>query len=178
MEQYIQAIVGLLAIANPLGAVPSFLEIVDGTDEKQRRKSAWIAAVAAFAILVVAAVAGNWLLGIFGISVAAFRCGGGLVILLMGLEMLQGRTSRVQKEPSKVEDQILVPFAMPLIAGPGAITTVMTISLGERHWRNLPVALTSIAILALSLWVTLSLSQGISRLVGPRAHRIFVGSSD
>ena len=127
MDQYVQAIVALLAIANPLAAVPVFLEAVDGADKKQRRKSATLAAVAVFAILLVAAVAGNWLLDIFGISISAFRCGGGLVILLMGLTMLQGRTSRVQKESLTHNDRqtkIFVPLAMPLIAGPGAITTV------------------------------------------------------
>ncbi len=63
---------------------PAFcgLQAVDGADETQRRKSASLAAVSVFAILFVAAIAGNWVLDIFGISIAAFRCGGGLVILL------------------------------------------------------------------------------------------------
>ncbi|MEZ6079873.1 MAG: MarC family protein [Pirellulaceae bacterium] len=139
MDQYIQAIVALLAIANPLSAVPVFLQAVDGLDKAQRRKSASLAAVSVFAILLVAAVAGNWVLDIFGISISAFRCGGGLVILLMGLTMLQGRTSRVQKESLthyERQSKIFVPIAMPLVAGPGAITTVITIALSEPYWQK------------------------------------------
>ncbi len=177
MDQYVQAIVALLAIANPLAAVPVFLEAVDGADKKQRRKSATLAAVAVFAILLVAAVAGNWLLDIFGISISAFRCGGGLVILLMGLTMLQGRTSRVQKESLTHNDRqtkIFVPLAMPLIAGPGAITTVITIALAEPYWKNLTVALTAIVVLASVLWVMLLLSQGVHGLLGPLGQKILL----
>jgi len=177
MEIYVHAIIALLAIANPVGAVPTFLEIVAKADIQQRRKSAWHAAVAVFVILSVAAVAGDWLLGMFGISVSAFRCGGGLVILLMGLEMLHGRTSQVQKDSAAAEnldDQILVPFAMPLVAGPGAITTVITLSLGDHRWQNLPVAMVAILALAASLWLTLILSTKIDAFVSPRGHRIFI----
>lgn len=177
MDQYIQAIVALLAIANPLAAVPVFLEAVDGTDTKQRRKSASVAAVSVFIILLVAAVAGNWVLDIFGISISAFRCGGGLVILLMGLSMLQGRTSRVQKESLTQNDRqtkIFVPLAMPLIAGPGAITTVITIGLADPYWKNLSVALTAIMVLASVLWVMLMLSQHVHGLLGPLGQKILL----
>lgn len=177
LDQYIQAIVALLAIANPLAAVPVFLEAVDGTDKKQRRKPAFLAAVSVFAILLVAAIAGNWVLDIFDVSIAAFRCGGGLVILLMGLTMLQGRTSRVQKESLTHNDRltkIFVPLAMPLIAGPGAITTVITIALAEPYWKNLSVALTAIVVLASVLWLMLILSQRVHELLGPLGQKILL----
>lgn len=177
MDQYIQAIVALLAIANPIAAVPVFIEAVDGADKIQRQKSAALAAVSVFAILLVAAVAGNWLLDMFDVSISAFRCGGGLVILLMGLTMLQGRTSRVQKESLTHNDRltkIFVPLAMPLIAGPGAITTVITIALAEPYWKNLSVALTAIAVLASVLWIMLLLSQSVHGLLGPLGQKILL----
>jgi len=148
MDQYIQAIVALLA------------------------KSASLAAISVFIILLVAAVAGNWVLDIFGISISAFRCGGGLVILLMGLTMLQGRASRVQTESlthNERQSKIFVPIAMPLLAGPGAITTVITIALAEPYWKNLSVALTAIVV-----WVVLLLSQGVHGLLGPLGQKILL----
>lgn len=177
MDQYIQAIVALLAIANPLSAVPLFLQAVDGIDRTQQRKSALLAAISVFTILLSAAVAGNWVLDIFGISISAFRCGGGLVILLMGLTMLQGRTSKVQQESlthNERRSKIFVPIAMPLIAGPGAITTVITIALAEPYWKNLSVALTAIVVLTIVLWVVLLLSQGIQGLLSPLGQKILL----
>jgi len=177
MDQYIQAIVALLAIANPLSAVPVFLQAVDGLDRTQRRKSALLAAISVFTILFAAAVAGNWMLDIFGISISAFRCGGGLVILLMGLTMLQGRTSRVQQESlthNERRSKIFVPIAMPLVAGPGAITTVITIALAEPYWKNMSVALTAIVVLTMVLWVVLLLSQGVQGLLSPLGQKILL----
>ncbi len=177
MDQYLQAIVALLAIANPLSTVPVFLQAVDGADRTQRRNSASLAAVSVFAILLVAAVAGNWVLDMFGISISAFRCGGGLVIMLIGLTMLQGRTSRVQRESLTHNERlskIFVPIAMPLTAGPGAITTVITIALAEPYWKNLTVALTAIIVLVSVLWGVLLLSQRVQGLIGPLGQKILV----
>src|SRR5215475_5554678 len=135
MEAYLQSLIALLAIANPIGAAPVFLEIVQGFTPEQKRAAALRASLAVFTILAVASVAGHAILSLFGISLPAFRAAGGLVIVLMGLEMLRGEATRVQQDPGDpeaAEGEILVPFAMPLVAGPGAITTVITLAVAYR----------------------------------------------
>ncbi len=178
MEAYFQALIALLAIANPVGAAPVFLELVRGFSRDQKRSAALRASLAVFAILAVSAVAGQAILSLFGISLPAFRTAGGLVIVLMGLEMLRGETTRVQQDPGDpdaAEGAILVPFAMPLVAGPGAITTVITLAIAHRapSFPFVPfVALVGSAGVAVVLWLILLLMIGNERLLGMRAKRI------
>src|SRR5215831_1482598 len=103
MEAYLQALVALLAIANPIGAAPVFLGIVRGFSPTEKRAAALRASLAVFVILAVSAVAGHAILTLFGISLPAFRAAGGLVIVLMGLEMLRGEATRVQQDPGDPE---------------------------------------------------------------------------
>ncbi len=175
MEAFIQAIVALLAIANPIGAAPIFLGIVEGLEPAQKRAAAVRAALSVFAILAVSAIIGQSMLKLFGISLPAFRAAGGLVIALMGLEMLRGEATRVQHEPdrfSDADDEILVPFAMPIVAGPGAITTVITLAVTHRTDHLPLVALAGSASLAALLWLTLRVMVSNERLMGIRGQRI------
>ena len=175
MEAFLQAVVALLAIANPIGAAPIFLGIVQGLDPAQKRAEAIRASLYVFAILAVAAIVGQSLLSLFGISLSAFRAAGGLVIVLMGLEMLHGNATVVQHEPNRfsdADDEILVPFAMPIVAGPGAITTVITLAVTDRT-EHLPlVALAGSASLAVLLWLTLRVIVSNEHLMGVRGQRI------
>ena len=113
----------------------------------------------------------------FGISLDAFRTAGGLVIILVGLEMLRGSPSGIQTDeasPDDPRDRIFVPFAMPLVAGPGAITTAITLSVTYPSRLYLPViALAAAVACALVIWLTLRLALIRERLVSPRAERIF-----
>lgn len=177
LNEFLQALVSLLAITNPVGAAPIFLTIVSGMGAAQRRKAATQASVAVFMILAAAAVGGRWILELFGISLDAFRVAGGLVIILVGLEMLRGNLSEVQNDhatPDDAQDRIFVPFAMPLVAGPGAITTVITLSVSLPKHAHLPlIALAATVVSALALWLVLRLASGRDRLVSPRGERIF-----
>ena len=128
-------VVALLAICDPPGAVPAYLGITASMPPEARRKAPLRAAITVTVILGVALLAGEILLRMFGISLPAFQAAGGLLILLMGLEMLRGTPTKVQDESQHEddsEDRILVPLAMPMIAGPGAIATVITLSAKAR----------------------------------------------
>jgi multiple antibiotic resistance protein len=175
VEHYLQALVALLAIANPIGAAPIFLGIVQDLDPARKRAAATRAALAVFAILAVAAVAGQGVLSLFGVSLAAFRAAGGLVIVLMGLEMLGGQATRVQQDRGSAdatEGALLVPFAMPLVAGPGSITTVITLAVAHRS-EHLPiVALAASAGLAAVLWLTLRIIVANEHVLGAQGQRI------
>jgi multiple antibiotic resistance protein len=178
IEAYLQALIALLAIANPVGAAPIFLGIVQGFSREQKHVAALRASLAVFAILAVAAIAGQAILSLFGISLPAFRAAGGLVIVLMGLEMLRGEPTRVQRDPEDpqtAEGEILVPFAMPLVAGPGAITTVITLAVAHRvgYFKLLPlVALVGSLGVAVVLWLILRVTIDNERLLGERGQRI------
>jgi len=178
MEAYLQALIALLAIANPVGAAPVFLGIVRGFTREQKHAAALRASLAVFVILAVSAIAGHAILSLFGISLPAFRAAGGLVIVLMGLEMLRGDPTRVQRDPGDpqaVEGEILVPFAMPLVAGPGAITTVITLAVAHRpgNFPFLPFdALVASAAVAVVLWLILRTMIDNERLLGERGQRI------
>jgi multiple antibiotic resistance protein len=174
MRSLVQAIIAVLAIADPLGAVPVFISLTREMSPAQRAQAARRAAFAVGWILTLAALFGSGVLDLFGVSLPAFRAGGGLVVLLMGLEMLSGQRTRVQPEPAGVsrEDTLLVPFAMPLIAGPGAITTVVALSARASGWRGRIDVLLAVAATALVVFATLRSAERIQQRLSDRGHRI------
>jgi multiple antibiotic resistance protein len=176
MRSLIQAVIAVLAIADPLGAVPVFMSLTRGMSVQQRRRAARRAALTVGTILVLAAISGSLILDLFGVSLPAFRAGGGLVVLLMGLEMLGGQRTRVQPEPHATsrEDTILVPFAMPLIAGPGAITTVVALSARATSWRGRVDVLVAVVVTALAVLVTLRWADRVQHRISDRAHGIML----
>jgi multiple antibiotic resistance protein len=177
MNLLLQDIVALLAITNPLGAIPAFLAVTNRMDFKVRRRAGMRAAVAVGLILAAAAVAGRPILLAFGISMPAFQAAGGLVILLMGLEMLRGAPTRIQYDAEadeSAEEHILVPVAMPLVAGPGAIATTITLSSRTSTWSDLMVLLIAAVVVAVVSLVTFSSAHWVSSKVGVRGQRIFL----
>ena len=134
----VNSFIGIIAILNPIGNVPIFLEHVENETPKVQRAVALLMAGAVFALLLIFFLCGNRILTMFGITIPAFRLAGSIIILRVGLRMLQGKS---KFENSGIEtaassgttfDQarnslshILVPVAMPLFIGPGSITTVI-----------------------------------------------------
>ena len=134
----VNSFIGIIAILNPIGNVPIFLEHVENETPKVQRAVALLMAGAVFGLLLVFFLFGNRILTMFGITIPAFRLAGSIIILRVGLRMLQGKS---KFENSGIEtaassgttfDQarnslshILVPVAMPLFIGPGSITTVI-----------------------------------------------------
>jgi len=174
-QHFIHAIVAMLAIANPIAATPLFAAITEGMSKSQRRHSVLVACVAVLVILGGAVLVGTFILQIFGIGLDAFRFGGGLVIVLMGLEMLRGKISTVHDESeheADQEDQILVPFAMPLVAGPGSIATAITLSTLPHGWNGIVIALGAVVITVVVLGISLLLASQITNRLGGRSLRL------
>jgi multiple antibiotic resistance protein len=176
MATLLQDIVALLAISNPLGALPVFLAITEHLPSAERWRAALRAAVAATVILAIAAIAGRPILTAFGISMPALQAAGGLVILLMGLEMLHGAPSRVQhdEERQSTADRLLVPVAMPLLAGPGAITTVLTLSSRAETWWEIMLLLLAVLTVGAAIGIVLVSAGRIGSLMGSRGQRILL----
>jgi multiple antibiotic resistance protein len=176
MNDFLQAFVSLLAITNPIVAAPLYLGIVAGMAPEAKRRGTLQASLAVFAILATSTLFGRAVLELFGISMEAFRSAGGLVIILVGLEMLRGRVSGIQQDeasPNDPRDRLFVPFAMPLVAGPGAITTALTLAISYPSQLHIPIVplLAAMASSAV-LWLVLRLSVSRHSLVSPRAERI------
>ncbi len=179
-SQYAVIITGLFAILNPIGAIPIFLDLTADQGKRERQHTALVASVAVAIILVTSAWVGDGILKFFGISIDAFRVGGGILILLMAVDMMHARPSRAKRtseehdEAQSKESVAIVPLAIPLLAGPGAISTVIldAHNLGGATER---VVLTFIILLvALSVWLALYLATPISKWLGKTGNNILV----
>ncbi len=174
----IKIFVGLLSIVNPLGSVPIFLSLSAGWDNADRNRCARVAALAVAIILTLAAWTGNMILQFFGISIDSFRIGGGILILLMAISMLHAKTSHMKHTPDEAEeaadkeDISVVPLAVPLLAGPGAISTVILylneirFGPGAAHYARLFEVELVIVLVSLISWLLLRLAVPIGNRLG------------
>jgi len=169
----LQAVIALIAIANPLAAVPAFLALVPARDPLAVRRAATRVALAVFAILLGAVLGGTLVLEMFGISFAAFRAGGGLVVMLTGLDMLRGESGEASEEPpAGAAVHLIVPVAMPLIAGPGTIITAMTMAARAASASRPSALLLAASAVAGFVWLVLALSGWLQQHIGHRGQAI------
>ncbi|MGD8376114.1 MAG: MarC family protein [Acidobacteriota bacterium] len=143
MQAYVQhaltVFMGLFAIMNPIANTPIFLGLTKGDDAAVRRAVARRALILAFLVILVFCVSGSFLFKMFGIGLPAFQITGGLLVLRIGFNMLQGQSDTAPKGsgPGGAEsregelDKAISPLAMPLLAGPGTIATAMNFSTGD-----------------------------------------------
>ncbi len=177
IRDFLQATIALIAIANPFAALPVFLSLVMTDDQAAQRAAAHRVALAVFAILAGAVLVGRFVLELFGISFAAFRVGGGLVVVLTGLDMLRRQEPTSQDElpaASNAADQLIVPMAMPLIAGPGTIITAMTMAARTTDGLVPWMVLTAVAVVAAVVWLVLATAGLVQRRIGTRGEAIVV----
>jgi MarC family membrane protein len=129
--EYTKMLIGLLAIVNPIGAIPIFISLTSHLDISERRTISKVVVYSVLAILLLSLFLGELILSFFGITISSFRVAGGLLILLMAISMMHARTSGVKhtaeeaEEGEKRDSIAVVPLATPLLAGPGAISTVI-----------------------------------------------------
>ncbi|MBU0945133.1 MAG: YchE family NAAT transporter [Proteobacteria bacterium] len=160
VSEYLKFFATMTAIVNPIGAIPIFINLTADNSKEQRRKNAIQASYATAAILLMALFSGERLLVFFGISIASFRVGGGILILLMAISMLHAKVSSVKHTDEEAQDSVeretvaVVPLGTPLLAGPGAIGTV--ILYGQRYESALHYGILAIIIIVLALAVLLS----------------------
>jgi multiple antibiotic resistance protein len=174
-EQLISAFVALLVVIDPIGLGPIFLGLTGGLDQATRRKVALQASIIAFCVLAGSALIGEWLLGKLGISLAAFRIAGGLLLFAIAFEMVfQRRAERKTDQAGQPGATMAAfPLAIPLMAGPGAITAMILLAGQLGH---APMALTALiaimgVILLASYLVFLSAAQ-LERLLGTQGQAI------
>ncbi len=164
-NEYLQFFFGLLAIVDPLGAIPIFLIITARQSPQTRKATMRLTVLSVFSVLIVAFILGEWILHFLGISINAFRCAGGLVLLLMSISMLESNRSPSEEINSLEEDETvaLVPLTIPLLAGPGSISTVIVYAhqaQGLIHFLLIFAAITSVCV---CLWLTLIAMPWLSK---------------
>jgi multiple antibiotic resistance protein len=162
----------LFAIMNPLVAVPFFVSMTNGHSEKRRGRLALIATLAVCLALVAAALFGREILGFFAISVSSFRIAGGIIVLLMGLSLLQAKAPEISVEASEAsraasrDSEAICPLAIPLLAGPGAIATIIIrCETAERTCDFITIAAV-IAAMVVVTYVVLRLAVPVARFLG------------
>ena len=154
LNEYLKFFVALVAVVNPVGAIPVFINLTASQGFKARNATGTVAALAVGIILLVVLFTGEAILRFFGISVGSFRVGGGILILLMAIAMLNAKMSNIRQTKEEERDSAerdsvaVVPLATPLLAGPGAISTVILHA--QRHDSALHSLYLSLAVVALA----------------------------
>jgi MarC family membrane protein len=178
LEFVFNSFVTLLVVVDPLGLAPIFAALTKGYAEKRKREAAIRGTILGAAILFSFALAGDVLLEALGISIPAFRIAGGVLLFLLSLDMifasptgLRSRTVREQEEISYEEDISVFPLAIPLIAGPGAITTVLLYT-GERSATELAAFMAVLLVVLLLTLASLLLAPHIMRLFGETGSNV------
>jgi multiple antibiotic resistance protein len=173
VEFAISALVTLLVVVDPIGLAPTFLAVTDGLSAKHRRQVALRASIIAAGILIGAALIGDWLLRTLGISLPAFRIAGGLLLFSIASEMVFGvRNERQQHDAEqameeRVRNVAAFPLAIPLLAGPGAITATVLLA-GQAAGKPVPLAVLVGVILAVAVasLVAFLVAGRIGKLLG------------
>jgi multiple antibiotic resistance protein len=167
-------LVALLAIVNPIGVVPFFIHFTEGFNAAQRRRTVHVAAFSAFVVIAVSALAGLRIIEFFSISLASFQVGGGMLLLLSALQMLNAQPAETRSEDiSEGSDKAdagasiaIVPLTIPLLTGPATISTMVIYAQKTDHWWELGVLVGYGIVIGLSVWLTLSLAGAIARILG------------
>jgi multiple antibiotic resistance protein len=177
--EYLKLFVGLLAIVNPFGAIPLFISMTADENIRQRRSTVNLVAIGVSIILLVSLFFGELLLQFFGITIDSFRVGGGILILLMAIAMLHAKISPIRQTDEEADESIekesvaIVPLAMPLLAGPGAISTVILAahkSSGVIHYLLVSLG---IIVLSLVIWIVLRVAPWVAGRIGATGINIF-----
>lgn len=162
-------------VVDPLSAVPFFLAMTREHTAEERRETALRAAVAAALVLSTFALTGAWIFKLLGIGLPAFKVAGGVVLLLLALDMIRTQPSKTRITEGEVtagadkEDIAIVPLAMPLLAGPGSIATAIVLMAKARSgpwWHALPV-LGAIALTCVAAYLILASATRTEKLLGP-----------
>lgn len=174
------ALSSIFFLVDPFAALPTFLAVTEGVTATHRRAMARKASLTAWLVLSAFAVAGEYIFKMFGITLPAFEIAGGVILLLIGLDMLEAKRSATQEASGETEDAAnkddagIVPLGIPMLAGPGSITAVMVlVGQVQTHWQMLAI-LAAIFVTAAISYFVLGNSDKVSTMLGETGIRILV----
>ena len=164
--------IALFAIVNPIGTVPIFVTATEGWSAADRIRTVRIIALTVFTVLTVAIFVGDRILEFFGISIPSFQVGGGILLLLRAISMMHGKAlsdrQTVEEAQASIDREAvaIVPLSIPLLAGPGAISSVIiTAEQSGGFWGHLSLVIPVLVVVAL-VWAILGLSMAIANRLG------------
>lgn len=176
---WLTALAAVFFIIDPFAATPTFLAITAGYSQARRKQMALRASVTCLVILTLFATVGKYLFRVFGISLPAFKFAGGLLLLLIALDMLQARRSRTRETPEEQsnacanEDVGIIPMGIPMLAGPGSISTVMVLVGQAPTWRDVIPVMLGIVVTSAVCYFVLAGATKVEELLGETGIRIF-----
>jgi multiple antibiotic resistance protein len=172
VRDWIRVFISLFVLVNPLEGIPFLLAKTGGSDVAMRNAIARRAAIAVAIILLASALVGSKVLALFGIGLPAFQLGGGIILFLIGLQMtlsgVGGDDSGVDAKPHRgsAEDIAIIPLAIPLLAGPGAISGAVLYGTKSQSLVHLGVLCGVILIVGAAVYVSLRLAQQLRGFLG------------
>lgn len=162
----------LFAIVNPIGSVPIFISATQGWSAEDRERTARTATITVFLVLAVSVFFGDRILDFFGISIPSFQVGGGILLMLIAISMLQGRISHIRQTPEEAQEVAdreviaVVPLSIPLLAGPGAIGSMIIAAQQTGTFLGHVSLILPVTVVCLLIWIILRLAVNIAHRLG------------
>jgi len=168
----LKPLITLLAIVNPLAIVPFFIHYTQGFSDLQRRRTVLTASLSTFAVITACALLGLQVLDFFGISLASFQVGGGMLLLNSALSMLNAQPAEARTTQEEVDDAsartsiAVVPLTIPLLTGPASMSTVVIYADQARNWLQHAALIGYGVVIALATAICFTLAEPIERILG------------
>lgn len=174
MDIFFYVFAALFSVINPLGTVPVFVGLTSDESPKERGRTSLLTAINVIVILIISFFAGNYLLDFFGISLNALRIAGGLIIVTSGFALLTGNFSkhkgmknkRVKKDLDNRENFSLTPLAIPMLAGPGSISLLITFNQEYVYTREILLVVLAVLAVGIATYFILKSAHFITKFLG------------
>lgn len=159
VSELTRAVVALFIIVDPFGNIPIFIGLTENISEVQRRKTFNTAMIVGFILLIVVAFTGQEILNLFGLSIYSFEVAGGILLLIIAIRILISGIHETADSPESIG---AVPIAIPLLVGPGAITTTIF----SIQAYGTPITISAVIIVIAVTWIILRFINGFYRVLG------------
>ncbi|MEA3199687.1 MAG: multiple antibiotic resistance protein [Thermoplasmata archaeon] len=172
-------LVSVFAIVNPVGVIPTFLALTGGYDAAMRRRVITKAVLVGAGVLVVFGLAGQFIFSVFSITIPAFRIAGGILIFKVAFDMLQGERPKADSNDAEIADALerenigITPLGVPLLTGPGAITTVMILLASHADRIEQAVVYASVLVTFAVAALLLVMGERLFRFLGRSGLQVF-----
>jgi multiple antibiotic resistance protein len=170
----LKPLIALLAIVNPIGAVPFFLAFTQGLSREQRQRTMRVSAFAAFCVIAISGLLGLRIISFFGISIASFQVGGGMLLLISSLHMLNAKPAESGKDDvdegqaraDAGDSFAVVPLTIPLLTGPATISTMVIYAEKTRHFWEHAALVGYGLVIGAATWLVFAASGRIAKVLG------------
>ena len=165
-------------LINPLGAMPVFMTMTMELSDEARKKVARKASLVTFLIIMLFAISGDLLFRFFGISIDSWRIVGGIIFLIMGMDMLQARLVKIKVKESEVKSYVndisITPLSIPMLCGPGAITNAIIMWNRATNWEMKTMMVVAVVVVITLVYCILRSSTKIIKILGETGNNVMM----